>query len=301
VPPPGLRARVLDASRRARPLGTTVPAIPMISPDAAFDHAVEAFDRTLCALTDGDWRQPAIRDLDVQGLVGHLIGVEDHVRRAIERDPDVANTDHVASTQETAVRQAGRPPELTLEDWRRAIGRTKEALASEPSRETDIGVHGVRLPLSAVLIFRAFELWTHENDIRLAAGLPLSAPGPSSLFLMCRLALSMLPYAALATGLRPVQLHLVLTGLGGGTWDIPLGTPASADPAARESANGQHEAGHQEANHQETGQASIVTDVVDWCRLAANRMRPAELDHYVTGSADLATGILEATAALALD
>ena len=33
-------------------------------------------------------------------------------------------------------------------------------------------MHGMHLPLGALLVVRAFELWTHDNDIRRAAGLP---------------------------------------------------------------------------------------------------------------------------------
>jgi hypothetical protein len=45
---------------------------------------------------------------------------------------------------------------------------------------------------------------------------------------------------------------------------------------------------------------SIVTDVVGFCRLVSNRIRPADLDVYVTGELRQATSVLTA-AALALD
>ena len=44
-----------------------------------------------------------------------------------------------------------------------------------------------------------------------------------------------------------------------------------------------------------------MTDTVGFCRLAANRVTPAELDLHVTGDPGHATGILAAAAALALD
>jgi uncharacterized protein (TIGR03083 family) len=289
MPPAELRARVLDASKRARPFGSTVPDIPLISPAAAFGRAVDAMELTLRSLSHADWCRPAIRDLDVQGLVGHLIGVEDAVQRAIERDPSVADVDHVASTQPAAVRQAGRLPALTLDDWHGSASRTLALVASQPGLDEVIAIFGVRLPLSAVLIFRAFELWTHENDIRLAAGLPRSAPDPSVLRLMTGLAVSLVPFAALGSGiLGPAMVRLVLTGPGGGTWDLPIGIDPGQDP------DGAHPG-------KETSRASVVTDVVDWCRLAANRTRPAELDVYLTGDTELATELLAATATLGLD
>ena len=32
--------------------------------------------------------------------------------------------------------------------------------------DATVRLHGMRLPLGALLVVRAFELWTHENDIR---------------------------------------------------------------------------------------------------------------------------------------
>jgi len=130
-----------------------------------------------------------------------------------------------------------------------------------------------------VLVARAFELWTHENDIRRVAGLRASVPDASTLRLMTELATGMLPIAALLTGLQgPINVRLVLTGPGGGTWDVAIGGDAP-EPAS----------------------VAIVTDVVDFCRLAANRARPTDLDLYVTGDRDRARGVLAATSALALD
>jgi hypothetical protein len=137
----------------------------------------------------------------------------------------------------------------------------------------------MRLPLSALLVARAFELWVHENDVRAAAGLPASVPDASALRQMTDLAARMLPYAADRTGVRePVDLHLVLTGPGGGTWDVTVGQGPS-DPVP----------------------VTIVTDAVGFCRLAASRVTPAELELHVTGDPGRAAGVLAAASALALD
>ena len=109
-----------------------------------------------------DWRRPALRDLDVQGLVGHLTGVEEDVRRGLAGDPQVAGASHVDSTQ--------------------------------------AAVHGMRLPLDMLLVVRAFELWIHENDIRQAAGMPPSVPDASTLSLMTQAAAQLLPHAAARSG-----------------------------------------------------------------------------------------------------
>ena len=148
-------------------------------------------------------------------------------------------------------------------------------------------MYGLRLPLRALLVVRAFELWVHENDIRRAVGRPPSVPDPPVLRVMSDLAARMLPYAAARTGLRgPVDVHLVLTGPGGGTWDVSVGS-----------------AGQEVAGDGSPGPAAvaIVTDAVGFCRLAANRVTVAELDLHVTGDPDRAAGVLAAAATLALD
>jgi hypothetical protein len=78
-------------------------------------------------------------------------------------------------------------------------------------------------------------------------------------------------------------VHLVLTGPGGGTWDVAVGDSAV------------HLAGG------ESSSVSIVADVVAFCRLFANRISPADLDVHVTGDERRATSVLAAAAALALD
>lgn len=278
--PAGLRARVLDASRQARPAGKTVPEIEDISPVEAFSRAAGALYQTLRALPEDAWRRPAIRDLDVQGLVGHLTGVEHDVQRALSGDHAVGQAEHVRSTQAAADRQAGRSPAQTLGEWRRAVRHTLTRVTAADDLGVVIGLHGIQLPLHAVLVGRAFELWTHENDIREKTGLPGTVPDAPTLALMTRLAAALLPLAALGSGpWQPAQLHLVLTGPGGGTWDIEVGGGSAPEPA----------------------RVSIVADAVRFCRLVANRATPAGIDAHISGDHDVAAGILAAAATLAFD
>jgi uncharacterized protein (TIGR03083 family) len=281
VLPTGLRDRVITAALLARAAGRPDPVPEPISPDEALRRAVDAFYELLLELPDPDWARPALRDLDVQGLVGHLTGVEEDVQRCLAGDPAVAAAEHVASTQAAAVRQAGRPPAQTREEWRRAADRTIE-LARACDLGAEMAVHGLRIPLSLLLIVRAFELWVHDNDVRQAAGLPPSVPDPATLRLMTEVAALLLPHAAARTGVdEPMSLHLVLTGPGGGTWDVPIGTcgAGGAEPA----------------------DVVIVSDAVDFCRLVANRAAPAGLDLHISGDAGLAAAVLAAAPVLALD
>lgn len=278
VLPAGLRDRVVAAALRARAAGRPDPLPEQITPDEAFSRAADAFHGLLRELPDADWARPALRDLDVQGLVGHLTGVEEDVQRALAGDPAVAGADHVASTQAAAVRQTGRRPAETRAEWRLAADRTIE-LVRAGDLGAEVAVHGMRIPVGLLLVVRAFELWVHDNDIRQAAALPPSVPDPATLTLMTELAARLLPRAAARTGAdEPMSLHLVLTGLGGGTWDVPIGT-GGTKPA----------------------DVVIVSDAVDFCRLVANRATPAGLELQVTGDAGLAAAVLAAAPVLALD
>jgi uncharacterized protein (TIGR03083 family) len=253
--------------------------VPVISAAEALRRAADAFHGLLCALSEEDWHRPVLRDLDVQGLVGHVTGVEEDTHRCLAGDPTVADVDHVESTQPAAVRQAGRPPADTRAEWWAAASRSRQLIDKVSDVNQVVGVHGMHLPVSALLVVRAFELWTHENDIRRVAGLAASVPDPSTLRLMTRLAACLLPHGAVRAGLlAPVSVRLVLTGPGGGTWDVPIGERPAEAPLI-----------------------DIVTDAVGFCRLVANRVTPGELELYVAGDAGHAAGVLAAAAALALD
>jgi uncharacterized protein (TIGR03083 family) len=262
----------------------------VISPAEAYRRAADALDRTLSALDTAAWSRPAIRDLDMPGLVGHLTGVEDDVCRCLAGDRAVSLAGHVESTQAAAVRQAGRDPALTLAEWQDAVSRTLTLVAArgQDGLDTGVALHGMQLPLRALLVVRAFELWVHENDIRQAAGLPLAVPGPSVLSLMTGLAARLLPGAAVRAGMPgPGRLHLVLTGPGGGTWDLEWDPEWDPETAG--------------AGRPDPAEASIVADAVGFCRLVSDRMTPAELDPYISGDRDHAAGVLTAAATLALD
>lgn len=275
-----LRDRVLVAARRARAPGRALPDLPELSPLAAFGRAADAFARLLTDLPAPAWRAPVLRDLDVQGLVGHLTGVEEDLQRALAGATDVADADHVASTQPAAERQAGRTPEASRHEWDAAVGTTLAAVG-DADLDALVPLHGMRLTLRCLLVVRAFELWTHENDIRRAAGLPPSEPDAAVLRLMTDLAVRLLPHGvARVTAVEPLDVHLVLTGAGGGTWDVALGD-RSAAPGAPE--------------------VGIVADAVGFCRLVANRIEAAELGAHLTGETARADVVLAGAAALALD
>jgi uncharacterized protein (TIGR03083 family) len=278
--PAEVRDRVLAAALASRPGGTSVAAAPAITAVEAFARAADSFLLLLAELTEEQWRTRTLRDLDVQGLAGHLIGVEHDVRRALRGDADVADADHVLSTEAGVQAQAGRTPAQTWSDLRLAIDDTIELLRTTRDDGAVLSMHGMRLSCRDLLVVRAFELWTHENDVRRVLSLPATAPDASTLALMTELAVRLLPQAARRMSAAPekVELRLVLTGAGGGTWDVPLGP---ADGAGAE--------------------LLMVADAVDFCRVVAARLDPDDLDVHITGARTHAGQALAAAASLALD
>ena len=98
---------------------------------------------------------------------------------------------------------------------------------------------------------------------------------------MTDLAVRLLPHGvARVAGGTQLDVHLVLTGPGGGTWDVALGDRVGAA---------------------EVPEVGIVADGVGFCRLVANRIGPDELGAHVTGTTAHAGAVLAGAAALALD
>ncbi|WP_222270288.1 hypothetical protein [Modestobacter marinus] len=96
-----------------------MPDVPPIAPGEAFARAADALAGLLAGLDGPDWQVPVLRDLDVQGLVGHLIGVEG---------------------------ERGRARSQTRRALRAAVNRTLLMLEEDPAGDArEVAVHGMRL------------------------------------------------------------------------------------------------------------------------------------------------------------
>ncbi|MDQ6616651.1 MAG: maleylpyruvate isomerase family mycothiol-dependent enzyme [Actinomycetota bacterium] len=282
-PPVALRSRVLESATSARPPGRAVGTGPAITALEGYRRTMASFDAVLSELTDAEWHTPVLRDLDIQGLLGHLIGVERHLHAALEIGPPVpTSTDHVASTQDHARAQAGRPPSRTHAEWLDITARTIAHVATldGEARERQITLHNFTASIDRILVVRLFETWTHEEDVRRATNRPLAAPDAARLRLMTELAV-----AALPKGLEIVDrpqpgrtARIVLTGPGGGTWQASLDRRPPGPTDVR-----------------------IIVDATSFCRLVANRMEPVDLGADISGDEALGADLLVGAQALALD
>jgi uncharacterized protein (TIGR03083 family) len=147
--------------------------------------------------------------------------------------------------------------------------------------EREIAWWGVPMYLSTICVTRAFELWTHADDIRRALDRPQLAPPAPSLATMSRRAAEWTGLLMLLAGhdLAPMRGVLDLTGPGGGTTTIELGL----EPAPS------HEA----------PVLSLRMDVVEYCRLLGRRTRADGPRYEAEGDRGLAADLVAALPSLA--
>ena len=263
-----LLASLAEAALASRPAVPLQPA-PIDNEAAAFERAVDDVRTTLEVLDEGQWTRPAVNGLTVGELVGHLIGTQRLMAGELEiGGRRSASIDHIDSTRPEIVDGAGMSPREAAEQFGVASKLLTDHLTTLDNtrldRESRFGA--IVADVRFLLVVRIFELWTHDNDLRAAVGLPRSEPDGDRVWMMTR---TVMPVVRRISGDR---LRIVLTGPGGGVW------PAEGEEAGE-----------------------IVADAIEFCRRIANRLPTASLEAEITGDAQLAGALLDALAGLALD
>lgn len=290
APPADLARRIAARATAARTGG--VPTGPWAAPDITaaegFARAVGTLDDLLSALSSEQWAAPVAEypGWTVADVVAHLVGVDRIMGGLLgfddTRPAPGTEHDHRASTRSTQDELAGTTPTSLLATWR----RHSQALADHVSEHwssvaaEEIAVPSlIPLPVETVLVARIFEVWTHSEDICRAVGRSLVGVDPSMLRLMCPVAIAAVPYGLLMAG-RPGSgrtARVVLTGPGGGAWTQALGLGDVPDEI----------------------DALVIADALGFCRLAAQRLSPAELGHHVDGDGEVAAAVLVGAAMFA--
>ncbi len=277
APPSSLGLRILhEAGSRPPTLAEPSPAVDLLS------HQVAALADLLDQLNPHDWRLTAHPyEWTVHGLVAHLAVIEQYTAAVLGLGVDAPlGEDHLHIGADRIARLLESPPDVTVEDWRLGAERIVEAIRAGqgPTLDTVVSFHQWSISVEGLLIVRAFETWTHADDIRRAAGRQLWTPEASDLRTMSAFSVSTLPF--LLADVAPDALHnarVVLTGDGGGTFN--LGDRA-IDP--------------------EGSQFTLVTDVLDYCHRVAGRVEPEDLVFSVEGDLDLARQLLSVASAFAV-
>jgi uncharacterized protein (TIGR03083 family) len=267
VPPPGLRDRVL---------AFTSPRVEPASAVAALRAETERLDALLNTLGRNELRVLTHNGLDGHELVGHIEAV-DRAFVAAAGNP----ASHIGPNEVQAITDAAMP-QVHRESFAQTCARLRE------TRKNLIAL-GIRTPASRriagysrdeALVIRAFETWTHHDDLRRALGKPVQVPAPAVMRAMADLATGLLPRAADVSGVAAPgrTARIRLTGPGGGDWTVACAPGEAPGPEP---------------------DVVITASVVDWCRVASDRLAPADLQYSVDGDAQLAADLVGAAGAFA--
>ncbi|MFR0353272.1 maleylpyruvate isomerase N-terminal domain-containing protein [Streptomyces sediminimaris] len=308
---PALRTRVLDSCLDRRP-----PRIPVPGWAAAYDAETARLDALLQDIGDAEWHAPvrlrwfdgegpASRRTTVAGVIAHLLSVDGLVAVALGLDDPLGDTaapgPSPRSRTEAYWRTARFPPGRSVRTpWREQthdlVRTVSFAGGGTGSARLAVSYGDFELPLHDAMVDRAFECWVHAEDIAEAVDYPYGPPAPRHLHRMIDLAARVLPAALaqrrgtcapppgrgrhlVAAGTPGRSLRLEIEGSGGGEWLIPLDSPAAVGSAELEVAH-------------------VALDGVEFCRLAAGHVPPADAAVGQVGDKEAIRDVLFAAASL---
>jgi uncharacterized protein (TIGR03083 family) len=267
-PPVALRERLLNvAGERVVP----------VSPQEALQAETDRFDAFLDTLADADVDTVTYNGLSVRDLVAHVEAID----RAFVAEADRTTYKFIGATEVEEI-TARTLPEHADESFAATVTRfrrTRADLVGLADRVPDEKrLAGYRR--DDTLVVRAFETWTHHDDICRALGREETLPTPAVMRAMAELSMRSMPLAMAWRGTSYPErtARVVLTGPGGGEWTIACGP---GQPAS--------------------GVADVVirTSVVDWCRRFADRLESDAVPMEVDGDAELAGELVAAANAFA--
>ena len=255
---------------------------------AAYEQTVRSMIAVAETLAPAEWDLPTeCPGWSVRDQISHIVGVERWLLG--ESDPE-----HMLSADLPHVRNDfGRALEVAV-DMRRSVPGPKildelrevldRRLAALPSIDPDEEVwlpNGRSGTYTDRMKFRAFDCWTHEQDVRRAVGRPGNLAAPAA---ECArdITTSGLPYvvAKKAGATAGQSLTLEVTGPLSFRIHVVVGDDGRGRIAG-------------------APLEPTVTLEMDWeiyARLAAGRVSPGKADVAITGDTDLAHGILTAMA-----
>jgi len=285
-PPGDLASRVSGAAMATRPAGRPIDALGggrRADAVGAYVDTVAELITAVHAAADDAIVQPY--NWSVAQLLAHLLGIERYFGRQLglwSADVDTGlEDDHLAMTAAAVNGTSTADRSALFQEWRSTVGQVCDHLRSldADGLRSKRKFHFLDTRLSTILVVRVFELWTHTEDVLRASGATPPRLDAPRLRLMTETAVAAIPLGLLLAGIDAddVTARLVLTGSGGGVWNQPLRFGAEvAEPAL-----------------------TIVADAFDFCRLAAQRIDPAELGIDVEGHPDIAQRVLRGASVFA--
>jgi uncharacterized protein (TIGR03083 family) len=292
VPPGGgLRARVLGEALSRRDAAAVVAGASPIDV-----HRVELARAVLLLrdLAPEDWDRPVdppeLAGWTVHDLAVHLVANETllahHLGVPVPGIPETA-TDNEGRTAQARDRHRGRPPAAAVAELEEAAEAADTAVTARGEDRLDepIDWWGGRAATRVTLLVRAFETWTHADDIRRAVGRGMVEPPPESVLTMAHAACGFVPsMLAARDAYHPGRvLRFRFRDLGDAAWDVDLGVVDSARPAGGDPVD-----------------VEIVTEAVAFCRGVSARLPASGLPCRVVGDEALGRAVVDALPALAV-
>jgi uncharacterized protein (TIGR03083 family) len=294
-PPADLGARVREAAVARR---APAPRVSGASPVEV--HRVE-MSRLVLLLSDlgpDDWRAPVdppeMAGWTVHDLAAHVMANEalmaDHLGDPV---PGVTETarDNENRTAEAQARHGDLPPAAAVVELEAAAEAVDTVVATIVATRGDAGLDdriewwAGPASIRFLLLVRAFEAWTHADDVRRALGLPQVAPPLASLLTMTSSACGFVPGMLAARGAhhpgRVVRFRFSDLDPGA-AWDVDLGVIGSARPAGDAGVD-----------------AELTITALDFCRSISARRRPEDIEYGARGDTALAAEVVAALPALA--
>ncbi|MFI9560183.1 maleylpyruvate isomerase family mycothiol-dependent enzyme [Nonomuraea endophytica] len=276
VPERSLRPQLLAGARARRR-----PAAPTAAWAEPYAGRVAAMDALLASAIDDDWAREIVEGWTLQELVAHLAAKDGLLAASVGAPvlgPALDALDAMGRTLQVQEYERARSPEQTRRDWRAQADALCRHLAGL-TPDTPATLDGVAGAVSDHVLARGLETWIHTDDAASVAGVRLPHPVPAHIQPTADLCARLLPWTMMLSGVDGAgrTLHLTLTGPGGGEWTMPLGVHDTA-------------AG--------TPDASITTDVIDFCFLLGGRAEPESYPAEITGDHALAADILRTAPAL---
>jgi uncharacterized protein (TIGR03083 family) len=299
-PPPGLRDRIMAAALAARPPGQTVDSTDR-GGDSDLSSPVEVHrgeqQRALLFLRGlgaDDWGYPVdppeFARWTVHDVAAHLAAnatlLADNLGVPVPGVPETSG-DNDARTVAAQARHRALPPPVALAEIDAAARAVDAAVTGLDDDGLDelIDWWGAPTSIRWALTVRAFETWTHTDDIRRALGRPMRPPPRASLRTMSRAACALMPLMLAARGEHRAGrvVRVRFTDVADAAWDVDLGEAGEARPAGVAPVD-----------------AELSLDAVDLCRAVGARMPAGGLTYTSTGDADLARSVVDAIPALAV-
>lgn len=265
APPRDLRTHLLERARTAPP------------EVRAYRQAVARHESLLDSISEYDLHTRTTNGLSVGDLVVHLAAMESAVAETVGFPCLVSDATDVEMRTDAYRAVYGADP---LDAGRRAWRDATEALdawAMKDDGPARLPWSGFEVTRRTALATRAFELWTHDDDVRVALGRAREVPTEPELALMSDVAVGILPACVASTrGPAATAARIVLTGAGGGDWVLSFDGRQHGDVAV-----------------------TVTMDTVTYCRLVAERVTPDDCGAILDGDRDFGRRILESASALA--